>query len=238
MNNEENLGTPENKVKKGSTGRGDSVVIFLILPITLTFLIPTGVLLYLYGKLSWHSGLLIMGYYPASLFMIVCFFLGIVRLLKEWRRSNWKGRLVNMAELGVPIAYVVLFTISPYVPIESPFWYGATPFTHGFRDRIQSKADIPAIRSWLRTLNKKDYDIQDRLSRDKWPESLRKLKPPSVFLSPDKNENLFVRIAWGRGFFHWGLTIGMEYMALPSSYLDEKYESWLLVEPGVYVYDW
>ena len=36
----------------------------------------------------------------------------------------------------------------------SPFWPGASPFTHGFRDRIQSKANILVIRSWLKTLDK------------------------------------------------------------------------------------
>lgn len=239
MDNEENLGTPENKVKKGGTGRGDSVVIFLILPIALTLLIPSGVLLYLYGRLSWHPGLVIMGYYPAVIFMIVCFFMGIVRLLKEWRRSNWKGRLISMAEVGVPIVFVVLFIIPPYVPIESPFWPGATPFTHGFRDRIQSKADIPATRSWLRTLDKEDSDIHgNRLPFDELPESLKVLNSHRVSLLTNKNGKPEIRITRGAAIFHWGLTIGLEDMKIPSSVLDDEYEAWLLVEPAVYVYDW
>lgn len=239
MDNKDNLETPKNEVRKGGTGRGDSVVIFLILPMTLTLLIPTGVLLYLYGRLSWHPGLSIIGYYPAGIFMIVCFFMGIVRLLQEWRRSNWNGRLVNIAEVGVPIAYVVLFIIPPYVPIKSPLWPGATPFTHGFQDRIQSKADIRAIRSWLKTLDKKDYDIHgNQLPFDQQPEALKVLNSHRVSLLANKNGKPEIRITWGAAIFHWGLTIGMEDMVLPSSYLDEEYESWLLVEPGVYVYDW
>ena len=238
MKPEENIETPQTKMEKIS-GQNESIVAFLILPIILTLLIPSGVLLYLFGRLNWHPGLLIMGYYPADIFMIVCFFVGIVRLLWEWKKYNQKGRLIGIAEVGVPIVFVVLFMIPPYVPIESPFWPGATPFTHGFRDRIQSKADILAIRSWLRTLEKEDYIESGKpLYRDKWPDSLRELKPPSIYLWPDKNDLPFVKITWGGAIFHWGLTISLKDMEISPSVLDDEYEAWLLVEPGVYVYDW
>jgi hypothetical protein len=133
---------------------------------------------------------------------------------------------------------VVLFVIRFFVPIESGLRPSVRVFTYGFRDRITSKADIPAIRAWLRTLDKEDFRFGQRLSNDEWPVSLRRLKPPSVYLCLDKNDNPFVRITWGGGFFHWGMVIGMEDMEILPIDINFATESWLLVEPGVYVFDW
>ena len=59
-----------------------------------------------------------------------------------------------------------------------------------------------------------------------------------VSLSEDKNGNPEVSIYAGGDFHHWGATIGHRDMVIPESDLDFHYECWLLVEPGVYVYEW
>jgi len=179
-------------------------------------------------------------FYPASgIFIIFCFFASIVRLISGWRRYTWKKKSLIITEIGIPVLFVALFIIFFFIPIESDLPHPGKAFTYGLRDRIRSKADIPAIRDWLKTLDKEDYDEHgDSLHPDKWPKSLTAVKPGAVLLSADKNGNPQISIAWGGGFFHWGVSIGMEDMEIPPSDFRKSAGCWLLVEPGVYVYDW
>ncbi len=223
----------DNREKGGSKGTvpgwnwNKSDVVWLVLPLVLTIFVPTGAILYMYGRLNWHAALLIMFHGGAAAFIVCCFFVSIVRLFIGWGKHTRKKRLLMVAEVGIPIVFVVVWLL--------PFGKG---FTYGYRDRIRSKADIPSIRAWLRTFNRSDYDeFGDRVPSEKWPESLRKLKPGArVFLEADQKGNPQIRIVEGGGFFHWGLTIGMEDMEIPASKLKEWFAEWLLVEPGVYVY--
>jgi hypothetical protein len=178
--------------------------------------------------------------YPAiGIFILCCFVAGIRRLSGGWRKHSEKRKLLIAAEIGLAVIFVELFMIPFFAPVKSDLRFPVSAFTYGFRDRIRSEADIPAIRDWLRTLDKEDFpELGDRLPRDKWPESLKALKPPrSVYLEADSNGRPQLRIIWGGGFFHWGVTIGLEDMEIPPSKLTDGYESWLLVEPGVYVWD-
>jgi hypothetical protein len=123
--------------------------------------------------------------------------------------------------------------------VESQLWPDAGAFIYGLRDRVRNQADIPAIRNWLKTLDKKDYiPRRDYLSADELPEALKAMCFGVVSLSEDKNGNPEVYIFAGGGFHHWGATIGMEDMVISESDLESRYECWLLVEPGVYVYEW
>ena len=120
--------------------------------------------------------------------------------------------------------------------VESQLWPEAAAFTYGFRDRVRNQADIPAIRDWLKTLDKKDYVGQSRsLPPEKFPEALKSMWLGVVSLSEDMNGNPEVQIFAGGGFHHWEAIIGMEDMKISESDLEFRYHSWLLVEPGVYV---
>jgi hypothetical protein len=231
-----NAGTTPPKITKPGWNKKRSFVVFVVLPIIFIVLIPLGGLLYLCGRLSLHAGLVMCMLYPATgIFIIFCFVTGIARLTRGWRGDM---KILFITQVGLPILFVILSFIGSPILIKSRLWPDATPFTYGFRDRIKSKADIPAIRAWLRTLAKSDYyEAINRLPPSQWPESLRAIKPGVVMLEADDNGNPRVRIIWGGGFFHWGVTIGLEDMKIPPSKLDEHYETWLLVEPGVYVFD-
>lgn len=240
MKPEENVEKARTKTKKFCTSQTDSVVVFLVLPVILTLLVPTGGILYIYGRLSRHPGFMMMTLFlPSFSGMVVFFFIGIVRLIRWWKKCNWKGKLVSIAEIVVPVVFVVLFMVPFFVPAESKLRFANRAFTYGFRDRVESKADIPAIRAWLKTLNPEDYfEHGDRVPRDEWPESLKVLNPGIVHVLADKNGNFQTRFMWGGAIFHWGLTIGVEEFRVPTSELNDRYEAWLLVQPGVYVYDW
>ncbi len=239
MYKSESTQTKQTKGLKPGWNLMESDVVFLLLPLVLTVFVPTGALLYVFGRLSWHAGLLGLFHLAAIGFIFFCFVASAVRLLLGWRRYTGKRKLLGIAGIAIPIVFGMLCVIGSPVLTKSRMWPDATPFTYGFRDRIRSKADIPALRAWLRTFNKSAYEEPgDRVPPDQWPESLKALKPPwRVFLEPDKKGNPQIRIVWGGAIFHWGLTIGTEDMEIPPSQLDE-FEAWLLLEPGVYVYEW
>ena len=83
--------------------------------------------------------------------------------------------------------------------------------TEQFRRQMQQKADIASIRAWAdayqptpddnRTIGGKDVFV----SREKWPECIRRLDPEMVLYTPDKR---CVHIIFGGGFGHWGLSVG------------------------------
>ena len=239
-NNKENIETAQSQERKSPLDWNKWDAIFFVLPIILTILVPLGGLPYLCGRLSRHLLLDICIFYPASgIFIIFCFFASIVRLISGLRRYTWKKKSLIITEIGIPVLFVALFIIFFFIPIESDLPHPGKAFTYGLRDRVRSKADIPAIRDWLRTLSKEDYAKQAvSLPSSEWPKSLKALKPGAVLVSADKNDNPQIRISWGGGLFHWGVAIGMEDMVIPPSDLSRFAECWLLVEPGVYVYDW
>ena len=238
MKKRENTEQPQIKGSKPGWDLMELDVVFLVVPLVLTILIPTGILLYAFGRLSWHAGLLGMLQLAAVGLIVLCFVAGAARLLAGRRKYTRTRKLLGIAEVAIPIVFGTLSVIGSPLLTKSRLWPDATPFTYGFRDRIRSRADIPAIRSWLRTFDKSAYqEPGDRVPPDKWPESLRTLKDGVVMLEADDNGNPQVRIIWGGGFFHWGVTIGLEDMEIPPSKLNDGYESWLLVEPGFYVWD-
>ena len=239
MDKEENIETAKTGERKPGRNWKESHVIFLVLPIILTMLVPLGGIFYLYGRLSWHIGMVVfMFYLPAYVFIIYCFFASIVRLFGGWRKHTWRKRILIITEVGIPVVFIVLFIIPFFIPIESDLWPPGKAFTYGFRNRMKSKADIEAIRDWLGTLDKEDYDVHSvRLHPDKWPKSLKLLNPNGVTLLADKNADPQVIITWGGGFFHWGVVIGMDDMVITPSDISQWAECWLLVEPGVYVWD-
>jgi hypothetical protein len=150
-----------------------------------------------------------------------------------------KSIIIHVIEVIIPIFFVVLFIAPFFIPNESKLWSLDRSFNHGFRDRIRSKADIPAIRDWIKTLNKKtEKGFEVDIPYEEWPESLRALRPDfsPVHLGADKNGNPQIRITWGAAIFHWGVIIGMEDMEIAPSDFKSWAEDWLLVEPGVYVY--
>jgi uncharacterized integral membrane protein len=242
MDNKENIetaGTGKTEERKSSVVWKCQVVIFIILPIILTVLIPLRGLPYLCGRLNYHLTLICLFFYPIVFgFIIYCFFVGTVRLFRDWKKVRKHGKLLNFAQFCIPILFVVLFVKPLIIPIESVLLSPAEVYNYGLRDRIKSKADIKAIRDWLETLDKEDYDESGvRLPRDEWPKSLRVLNPPHIDLYADSNGNPKVRIIWGGGVFHWGVEIGMEDMENPPFYFGPL-DEWLLMESGVYIWNW
>jgi len=216
-------------------------VVFLIAPVACLLLLPSeGLFFYLHGRLGRHITFPTCMLYPATGgFLLFCVGASLMRLLVGWGKCTSKTRLLIAAEIGIPIVVAALCIALIFSPVESRLSPPGVAFLYGFRDRVRSRADISAIRSWLKTLDKGDYvPRRDYYSPDTLPEPLKGLGLGMVSLSEDKSGNPEVNISAGGGFHHWGATIGLEDMVIPESDLRFHYDAWLLVEPGVYVYAW
>jgi len=202
---------------------------------------PLGGIEYLNGRFNIHSILFdaCIVVPTGGILVIVFVIVSTVQLLCSWKRYTNRKRLIRIAQIGIPIVFITLFIVSVFTPVESHLPPPGVIFLYGFRDRVKSRADVPAIRNWLETLDKRDYVPQhDYYSADKLPEPLKRLGLGKVSLSKDNDGNPQVRISTGGGFNHWGAAIGLEDMVIPESDLSFHYDAWLLVEPGVYVYGW
>lgn len=240
MKPEENAETPQARETRPGWNWRQSHTVFLVLPVLCIVLVPLGGLPYLFGRLRWPLPTAVCMLYPAlATFIIYCFFASVVRLIITWRRCMWAKRILIITEICLPIVFLVLFIMLSPLMVESQLWPDAGPFTYGLRDSVRTKVNIPAIRGWLRTLDEEDHkEHRSYRGPNKLPEPLRSLSLGVVSLSEDRNGNPQIRISGGGGFHHWGATIGLEDMEIPESDLETQYECWLLVEPGVYVYEW
>jgi len=246
MNTKKHIEPPRPKAKKPGGIRKKSILIFLVLPVALIALFPLGGLPYLCGRFIPYTGTLVnicMLYPLICIFIIYCLYRGISRRYRGSREGNAKSQLTNVAEIGIPLVFIMSFIISFFTSVK-----GMTiidkPFMYGLRTRMKSKADVEAIRDWLGSLDDEDYDSidnsynSDPRNRSEWPEPLRELKPDRIFLSADENDNAKVRLVWRYGPIagHWGVEIGAENMEIPSSDVSIYGEYRLPVEPGVYVW--
>jgi hypothetical protein len=240
MEKEAHIEPVETREKKHKRNWKESKIIFLVIPVVLTVFVPCGGIAYLCGRLNCHLGVICVFYPIVFGFIIYCFFVGALRLFRDWKKVDRWRKFLILAQICVPVLFFVIFIKPSVIPIKSVFMPPAQIYNYGLRDRIKSKADIKAIRNWLRTLDREDCgkfgDV--KLHRDKWSNSLRVLKPLRVNLYIDGNDNPKVILSWGGGFFHWCVEIGMEDMEIPLSELEGLSGCWLLVEPGVYVYNW
>lgn len=243
MDKKENIETAETGNRKYSRDWKRHVMIFIILPIILTVLLPLGGLPYLCGRFSPYAISLahVCGLYLGTIcFIIFCFVVGVGKLFGVWNKRSKSGKFFISAQMVIPLVFLVLLISSFFLP-ESEFQGGSRKFfMRGFRDRIRSKADIEAIRDWLKMLSKDDYNSShyNPIPPSKQPKSLKALKPVRVGLLADKNGNPKVSLMWGSGFMgHWGVDIGMADMEIPKADISEWAYYWLLLEPGVYVWD-
>ena len=231
----------QSKKRKAALNLTKEYVIFLILPIILTILFPLGVLFYLCGRFGPYATILahICLLYPVIfVFIVYCFFTGIARLSREWRKPRRRRKLIIGTEIIIPLMFFALFVASCFVSVRGMSFFGK-PFMYGLRDRIRTKADIEAIRDWLNTLSKEHYtDSDGYIPYDELPKSLKILNSVRVNVYADENGNPKVRIFWGGGAIgHWGVVIGMKDMKILPSDFSQYGEYRLPVEPGVYVWN-
>jgi len=256
MDKKENIETAQSQERKSPLdwNEWDMVFFVIIIPFimlaTLIILAPTGGISYLSGRFNvpldffvvfvlavWMTSPLMI-IIIIFLFVVIGFFaiIGAVRLISNWNRYTNRKRLIRIIQIVISIVVITVPSLSFLIPIElySP---GYKPFTYGFRERMRGKTDIEDIRDWLKTLSKEDcIGNTGRLPYSKLSKSLKVLNPKYVFFSTDENGNPKVRLAWGSGFGHWGVEIGMEDMEIPSSDFSDYGEYRLPLEPGAYVW--
>ena len=241
MDRTENIETTGTGDKKQGRNWKESKLIFLVIPITLTVLLPLGGLPYLCGRFSPYaiSFAHVCMLFPAAIFFIIfCFVVGIGNLYRIWKKRRKSEKFFISGQILIPLVFLVLLISSFFLPESDYVGSGYKFFLRGFRNRVRGKADIEGVRNWMRTLDKEDYDeYGDPLFRDDWPESLKVFNQNRLTLLADENDNPKVRLMWGSGFMgHWYFEIGMENMEVPKVDVDWWADCWLLVEPGVYVW--
>jgi len=148
--------------------------------------------------------------------VLFCLLVGrVIYRLTQFRVSV----LVVYLLLGVITVGAIKHALNYSVP-------GYIPFMMGFRERMQSQANIAGIRKWIgKGFSSKEGEIVPST----WPASVKKLSPKFVTI---KLEGKAVKLWWGGGFGHWGLVVGPEDMVFPVS----KDEFIVPIASGAYVW--
>ena len=108
MDTKENIETVEKGEIKAGRNWKESKVIFIVLPIILTVLIPLGGLPYLCGRLNYHLSLICI-FYPIVLgFIVYCLVRGIGIFFRDWRQIHVKKNCYRLPNWHT---YSVLCTV-------------------------------------------------------------------------------------------------------------------------------
>jgi len=242
----EHINPEQTEDKKPRGNWKDSHVVFLFLPVILTILFPLGGIFYLSGRFRpyattlWHVSLL---YLVVLIFIFYCFISGIMKLSGRKRKLTRNEKLLTAAETVVPLVFIGLFVVFIFLAFTNKEFRGPRfqLFMCGIRDRVKSKVDIEATRTWLQSLRNEDFKDSDpkykRLTKAEQPETLRGLKHARADLSEDENGNIKIRLWWDSGMLgHWGVVIGKKEMNIPPPDYSMYGEDILPVEPVVYVW--
>lgn len=252
MNKKENLEQPQIRERPLlDWSKWDAVFFVILAPFAalaiLVILAPTGAIGYLSGRfdlsLDWLvffillvPGMTLILSLPLIGPGLPLVVIGAMRLLSGWKRYTSRKRFIRTAQIGISISVMTVLVLPGFVSIE-PYSPGYKPFTSGFADRIKSKADIEAIRNWLKMLAKERCTGEAAdLSFGGYPKSVKVLKPRYVRLDLDENGSPKVRLTWGGGFGHWGVEIRAQDTKIPPSDFSQFGEYRLPVQPGVYAW--
>jgi hypothetical protein len=165
-----------------------------------------------------------MGLYSVlSVPEVLCLAVLVLRMSATWpKHISRKGRLWltrSLVAVGVTSCLVL-----PFIPIGPP---GYKTYMAGFRRYAQREVDLPAIRSWLSSLDPNDLQRIDADLHGKggsesygwragaWPPMITRLNPGYVALGKTTDGGPKIRLTWGGPFGHWGVEIGPEDMGIP-----------------------
>jgi len=152
MNKEKHIEVPQARVKKPVENRKKSIVIFLVLPAVLTILFPGGGIFYLIARFCPYTMTFFfihLLYLVVLVFIIYCFFLGIMELSGRRGKRTRNEKLLIVAEAIVPLMFVVLLVIFIFLGFTDEEFLGPRFkfFMYGLRDRVKNKVDIGATRA-------------------------------------------------------------------------------------------
>ncbi len=215
-----------------------AIVVMVVTVVPMIFLGPFGLLAYVCGFLSTalNGYLVFTGFVP---FVFVAVFVWAVLVVdRHLRRGGrgWHFAIFWIALIVIPVGSFAL-SFSPVFPLVR------SPFTHGFARRMQMRANVDGIRSWLDALDPNDYmggphdSSGTPVLRSKQPRAIARLRPRYAQVLPDEMGEPLVRLTWGGGFFgHYGLVVGHARMVTPPSDFSMYGEYRLPLAPGFYAW--
>ena len=165
----------------------------------------------------------------AFLAWILLFFLFVKRVV-----LFIKG-LIMIVRLGIPYLIlqlaltVLLFSILSILILTIPS--KRVSLTRGFLERMKKEADVPAIQTWINTL---DSDALSEFKKDeygwwvdeaKWPDAIKRFSADevAVLVLKSKNDKTYVRVLFGTALLgRWSLVVGVDSEEIQ---LNDYYES-------------
>lgn len=233
-----------------TTKRHSYTLDIILIIISIILYSPTLILMEPFGTISYFSGryelihkisfglvmISCLALYP----LIVIALIILVRILFFWPGKIKPLKKCLKIQAVTILALTALF-LSPFFMPRKP---GLIPFTNGFRNKMKTEADVPAIQKWLAALN--PQQCTDQMSdvmfkgwpqNINWPEAVTKLSNLHyVNLLKDENGHPIIHLSWGGAFGHWGLVVGHPTMKTPPSDMERFGEYRLELCKGAYVW--
>jgi hypothetical protein len=167
------------------------------------------------------AGTLLIIFTMSAIPVLICSVWLLVRMFVTWPKRVRTPGVVTAGWLGVLLAFAMFFVLP----------YPGTLRAWGLKRYMHSAADIPAIRTWLATIDPNQlrepqpngrfaaHPLSDGLPTGvTFPESVSRLRPRYTTLYLDRAGRPTVDLWWGTGVIgSWGLTVGSGDFEVPGA---------------------
>lgn len=198
---------------------------------------PVGIIAYVGGLFNSVDAFIVM-FMLGALIAVAAVYLPALTVFTalRWRRLTGRERRLRLFVVAVCAALVASFAL---------VFTGATPapfdmFLRGFARYAKVRADIPAIQSWLGTLDPGEYSdgrgymTEKQFVGSEQPPCVARLHPKLAKVEPNDKGRLILRMTWGGGFAgHWGIEVGDKTMEPPA---DSEAIGYQPLAPGAWIW--
>jgi len=186
---------------------------------------PLGIIFYMGGLFNsiwvFLFGFLLLLLIPlAAIFLLAL----ALRIAFSWRRLSGRERALSS---------VLTVTLAAFLSSFGLGFAGMTPssfdmYLRGFTRYVKARTDVPAIQTWLGTLDPNEYLKEPRdfsgipVLPAAQPRAIMRLHPGhspyAVKVLADDEGGLMVRLMWGGGLIGtWGIVVGHREMKVPQT---------------------
>lgn len=134
--------------------------------------------------------LLIVALVGITSLVVLVLWVGYLLIVREGSGGKIACQAIVMTAIIVGVGYV------SFSSMQRPTHY----FLMGFRDFLDSHANLPEIRRWFHSGDFEQGDIPHA----KWPTEIAELSPSRVFV---RVEGVTVVLSWSGGYFDWGVVL-------------------------------
>ena len=177
--------------------------------------------------------------------MLLCFITALIVIVIYIYRLCIHLKILNMLNRkDIYIRIFFTFLLIPLIFVGELYYLKNSEnyLLMGFTEKLHREADIPAIQSWLETVDTYSLEFKQnyaKIKESEWPDFIVKLSPKDVYFERYNKDKTRARLLWGGTLVgRWGLVVGNKAMTMPiiEARSDDDDDYRIQFAPGAYIW--